>query len=144
MVFQTAVLHTTSFGERRIRVVTTAYPTTEIMRDIYSSVDQVALATFLAHKAVERSLSHKIEDARDALVNKVVDILTTYKTNLSASGAGASPGLLAPDCLKYLPLLVLGLLKHVRGSRNGFLFHSADCNGLSSIGCIQARREHCV
>lgn len=112
MVFQTAVLHTTSFGERRIRVVTSAYPTTTNMVDIYSSLDQVALATFLSHKAVERALSHKLEDARDALMNKVVEIFTVYKNNMSTSGA--SPHLNAPECLKYLPLLVLGLLKHVR------------------------------
>lgn len=82
------------------------------MAEIYASLDQVALATFLSHKAVERSLSHKLEDARDALTNKVVELLTVYKNNLTSS-SGASPHLSAPESLKYLPLLVLGLLKHV-------------------------------
>lgn len=114
VTFQTAVLHTSSFGERRIRVVTQAIPTTTSMSEVFSSVDQIALATLLANKAVERSLSHKLEDARDALINKLVDILTVYKTTMTSAGSGASPQLVISENMKFLPLLVLGLLKHVR------------------------------
>lgn len=111
VVFQTAVLHTTSFGERRIRVVTSAYPTTTNVSDVFASVDQVALATHLAHKAVERSLSYKLEDARDALTNKLTDILQAYKNTMASSGA--TPQLICSESMKYLPLLILALLKHV-------------------------------
>jgi protein transport protein SEC24 len=113
VVFQTAVLHTTSFGERRIRVVTLALPTTNSMSELFASVDQVALTTLLANKAVERSLQAKIEDARDAVANKLVDILTVYKTTMTSAGSGASPQLVTADNMKHLPLLLLGLLKHV-------------------------------
>lgn len=74
-VFQTAVLHTTSSGERRIRVITLALPTTTSLAEVYGSADQVAIATLLANKAVERSMQAKLEDARDAVTNKLVDIL---------------------------------------------------------------------
>lgn len=70
--------------------------------------------TLLANKAVERSISSKLEDARDALVNKMVDILTTYKNTMTSSGGGASAALSIADNMKFLPLLTLGLLKHVR------------------------------
>lgn len=74
-VFQTAVLHTTSSGERRIRVITLALPTTNSLSEVYASADQIAIATLLADKAVERSMQAKLEDARDAVTNKLVDIL---------------------------------------------------------------------
>ncbi|ESK90151.1 er to golgi transport-related protein [Moniliophthora roreri MCA 2997] len=113
VVFQTAVLHTTCFGERRIRVVTQALPTTSNLSEVFASADQVALATLLANKAVERSLTHKLEDARDAVFNKLVDILSTYKASMTAGGAGASAQLAIAENLKMLPALVLGLLKNV-------------------------------
>ncbi|GAA6027153.1 hypothetical protein JCM8097_002435 [Rhodosporidiobolus ruineniae] len=112
VVFQTAVLHTTSFGERRIRVVTLALPTTSSISELYASVDQVALATLLANKAVERSTQSKLEDARDAVKNKLVEILGTYKATMTSSGSGASPQLVTSDNMKFLPLLMLGLLKN--------------------------------
>ena len=74
----------------------------------------MALATLLANKAVERSLSHKLEDARDAVINKMVEILTTYKSSMTAAGAGASAQLSVSENLKMLPVLLLGLLKNVR------------------------------
>jgi protein transport protein SEC24 len=68
----------------------------------------------LANKGVERSLTHKLEDARDAVMQKLVDILQTYKASMTAAGAGASAQLAISENLKMLPVLVLGLLKHVR------------------------------
>lgn len=113
VVFQTAVLHTTCYGERRIRVITTALPTTSSISELYGNVDTIALATLLADKAVERSMSSKLEDARDAVVNKLVDILGTYKATMTSTGGGPSPQLVVSDNMKFLPLLMLGLLKHV-------------------------------
>ncbi|GAA5885064.1 hypothetical protein JCM16303_006387 [Sporobolomyces ruberrimus] len=112
VVFQTAVLHTTCYGERRIRVVTLALPTTSSISELYASVDTVALATLLANKAVERSMQSKLEDARDAVSNKLVDILGTYKATMTSAGSGASPQLVIADNMKFLPLLMLGLLKN--------------------------------
>jgi hypothetical protein len=117
VVFQTAVLHTTCYGERRIRVLTLALPTTNSISELYGSVDTVAMATLLADKAVERSMQSKLEDARDAVVNKLVDILVTYKATMTSS-AGASPQLVLAENMKFLPMLMLGLLKHV----SAFLF----------------------
>lgn len=132
VVFQTAVLHTTCYGmnticirlgvadddhlnqgERRIRVVTTALPTTSNLSEVFASADQVAIATLLANKAVERCITHKLEDSRDALFNKMVEILQAYKASMTAAGAGASAQLAISDNLKMLPVLVLGLLKNV-------------------------------
>jgi len=113
VVFQTAVLHTTCYGERRIRVITSAIPVTSNLSEVFASADQVAIATLLANKAVERSITHKLEDSRDAVFNKMVEILTAYKSSMTAAGAGASAQLAISENLKMLPVLVLGLLKNV-------------------------------
>jgi protein transport protein SEC24 len=103
-------------GERRIRVITQALPTTSNLSEVFASADQVALATLMANKAVERSITHKLEDAREAVFQKMVDILQTYKSSMTAAGAGASAQLSISDNLRMLPVLVLGLLKNVRMS----------------------------
>ncbi|TFK38134.1 protein transporter SEC24 [Crucibulum laeve] len=113
VVFQTAVLHTTCYGERRIRVVTLALPTTTNLSEVFASADQVALATLFANKAVERSLTHKLEDARDHTFKALVELLIAYKTSMTSGGAGASGQLAIAENLKMLPVLVLGLLKNV-------------------------------
>ncbi|CAD6973543.1 unnamed protein product [Tilletia controversa] len=113
VVFQAVVLHSTSYGERRIRVVNLAVPTTSSMSEVYSSADQGAIATLLANKAAERSIHHRLEDVRDALMNKFVDVFTTYKNTMTSAGSGASAQLSIASNLSLLPLLVLALLKHV-------------------------------
>ncbi|KAF8182002.1 CPII coat sec24 protein [Pholiota molesta] len=113
VVFQTAVLHTTCYGERRIRVITMALPTTTNLSEVFASADQIAIVTFFANKAVERSLSHKLEDSRDYTFQKLVELLIAYKTSMTSGGAGASAQLAISDNLKVLPVLVLGLLKNV-------------------------------
>jgi protein transport protein SEC24 len=113
VVFQSVVLHSTSYGERRIRVVNLALPTTSSMSEVYASADQMAIVALLANKAVERSIHARLEDARDALLNKVVDIFSTYKSTMTSAGTGASPQLSIANNMALLPLMVLGLLKHV-------------------------------
>jgi protein transport protein SEC24 len=125
-------------------VITTALPTTSSIADLYAAADPVAIATLLANKAVERSMQARLEDARDAVTNKLVDILGSqssvfflisksgwlqhtltrrgyvcllpikaYKATMTAAGTGPSPQLVVSENLKILPLLLLGLLKHV-------------------------------
>ncbi|KAI8369387.1 Sec23/Sec24 trunk domain-containing protein [Radiomyces spectabilis] len=110
--FQTALLHTTCFGERRIRVITMCLPVTHSISELYASANQQAIAAYLGAKAVERALSSKLDDARDAIVNKTVDLLGVYKTHVLGSAPGSIPQLAAPDNLKLLPLLALALIKH--------------------------------
>ena len=94
-------------------MITLALPTTSNLSEIYASADQVALATLLANKAVERTLSHKLEDARDAVTNKMVEILTSYKSSMTSAGSGASSQLAVCENMRMLPVLLLGLLKNV-------------------------------
>lgn len=90
-----------------------ALPTTTSLSELYASADQIAITTLLANKAVERSLTHKLEDSREYVFQRLVEILVAYKTSMTSSGAGASAQLAISENMKMLPVLVLGLLKNV-------------------------------
>ena len=109
---QTAVLHTTCNGERRIRVLTLSLPTTTNLAEVYASADPGAITAFFSHKAVERSLSGGLEPARDALQAKVIELLQTYRKELAGGNMGGG-GLQFPANLRPLPVLFLGLMKNV-------------------------------
>lgn len=109
---QVGVLHTTCNGERRIRVLTIAIPTTQILSEIYASADQQAITAYFSHKAVERALSSGLDAARDALQSKIIELLQTYKKELGGGNMGGG-GLQFPVNLRGLPMLFLGLIKHV-------------------------------
>ncbi|KAM3514104.1 hypothetical protein MY11210_002205 [Beauveria gryllotalpidicola] len=109
--FQAAILHTTSNGERRIRVLTVALPTTTNLSDVYASADQCAITAYFTHKAVERVLSSGLDAARDALQAKVTELLQTFRKELAGGSMGG--GLQFPANLRGLPILFLGLMKNV-------------------------------
>ncbi|XP_075854322.1 protein transport protein Sec24B isoform X2 [Microcebus murinus] len=106
--FQTALLYTSSKGERRIRVHTLCSPVVSSLADVYAGVDVQAAICLLANMAVDRSVSSSLSDARDALVNAVVDSLSAYGSTVSNLQHSA---LVAPSSLKLFPLYVLALLK---------------------------------
>ncbi|KAK3689982.1 hypothetical protein B0T22DRAFT_379474 [Podospora appendiculata] len=108
---QAAVLHTTCNGERRIRVMTLALPTTTNLADVYASADQCAITTYFSHKAVERALSNGLESARDMLQSKLTELLQTFRKELAGGSMGG--GLQFPSNLRGLPVLFLGLIKNV-------------------------------
>lgn len=59
---------------------------------------------------ISRSTQASLSDAREAFINAVVDVLSAYKFSLNIGSAGS--GLLAPECLKLLPLYIAAILKH--------------------------------
>ena len=61
--------------------------------------------------AVDRVLSTKLEDARDALKFKLVEILSFYKNTFKQSVHPQQ--LMISDNLRLLPVYVLGMLKNV-------------------------------
>lgn len=113
VTFQTAVLHTTCNGERRIRVMTLTLPTTNNLSEIYASADPIAITTFYSHRAVEKALSNSLESAREALYTKLQELLVCYKKELQGTHSGMSAGLSFCNNLKSLPVLFLALSKHV-------------------------------
>ncbi|KAJ2895300.1 uncharacterized protein MKZ38_006710 [Zalerion maritima] len=108
---QTAVLHTTCNGERRIRVMTVALPTTTNLADLYASADQCAITTYYTHKAVEKALGGGLDAARDMLSAKIGELLVTFRKELAGGSMGG--GLQFPYNLRGMTALFLGLIKNV-------------------------------
>ncbi|KFV84783.1 Protein transport protein Sec24A, partial [Struthio camelus australis] len=106
--FQSALLYTSSKGERRIRVHTMCLPVVTTLSDVYLGADVQAITGLLANMAVDRSVSASLSDARDALVNAVIDSLSAYRSSVLSI---QQPGLMAPRSLRLFPLYVLALLK---------------------------------
>ncbi|XP_053095166.1 protein transport protein Sec24B isoform X2 [Pangasianodon hypophthalmus] len=106
--FQAALLYTSSKGKRRIRVHTLCLPVVNQLSDVFAGADVQAITCLLANMAIDRSLSCSVLDARDALVNAVVDSLESYRSNISNV---QQTGVIAPSCLRLFPLYTLALLK---------------------------------
>lgn len=111
--FQAAVLHTTCYGERRIRVTNLAIPTSSRLEDIYASADQLALTAYFTHRAIEKALAGSLSDGRDYLIKAVVDILNVYKKDLLPGNVTGSSPLQISTNLRMLPLLLFSLTKHL-------------------------------
>ncbi|KAM9740768.1 LOW QUALITY PROTEIN: protein transport protein Sec24B [Menidia menidia] len=106
--FQAALLYTSSKGKRRIRVHTLCLPVVGQLSDVYAGADVQAITCLLANMAIDRSVSSSLSDARDALVNAVVDFVSSYRSNVSQMQPA---GLLLPAAMRLFPLYVLALLK---------------------------------
>uniref|UniRef100_A0A4W3HB43 SEC24 homolog A, COPII coat complex component n=1 Tax=Callorhinchus milii TaxID=7868 RepID=A0A4W3HB43_CALMI len=109
--FQAALLYTSSKGERRIRVHTMCLPVVNSLADIYAGADVQAITCLLASMAVDRSILSSLSDARDALVNAVIDSLSTYRSAVLSQQQQQQPGVMCPASLQLFPLYVLSLLK---------------------------------
>lgn len=111
--FQAAVLHSTCFGERRIRVMNLALPTSAKLADIYASADQLALTNYFTHRAIEKALASSLADGRDFLIKSVVDLLNVYKKDLFPGNFTGGSSLQISTNLRMLPLLLFSLTKHI-------------------------------
>ncbi|XP_076298607.1 protein transport protein Sec24AB [Lasioglossum baleicum] len=105
--FQAALLYTSSKGERKIRVHTLSLPVANSLSDILHSADQQCIVGLLSKMAVDRSQQSSLSDARDALINVGIDVVSAYKLSQSAM----TGGLMVPGSLKLLPLYIISLLK---------------------------------
>uniref|UniRef100_A0A8C4EL56 SEC24 homolog B, COPII coat complex component n=1 Tax=Dicentrarchus labrax TaxID=13489 RepID=A0A8C4EL56_DICLA len=106
--FQAALLYTSSKGKRRIRVHTLCLPVVNQLSDVYAGADVQAVTCLLANMAIDRSISSSLSDARDALVNAVVDLVSAYKSNVSNL---QQSGLVVPAAMRLFPVYILSLLK---------------------------------
>lgn len=112
---QTALLYTSTSGERRIRVHTLALPVTSSLIDIYSAADPACCAALLARNAAVDLLTAKssLASTRGYLIQeKVMQCLRTYRAIASPSGTSGGSQLILPSSLQVLPLLCVALLKN--------------------------------
>ncbi|KAL1559663.1 Protein transport protein Sec24A [Salvia divinorum] len=108
--FQVALLYTSSSGERRIRLHTAAAPVVTDLGEMYRLADTAAIVSMFSRLAIEKSLSYKLEDARNAVRIRIVKALREYR-NLYAVQHRLSGRMIYPESLKFLPLYGLALCK---------------------------------
>ncbi|XP_075657285.1 protein transport protein SEC24 C-like isoform X1 [Castanea sativa] len=107
--FQCALLYTTVYGQRRIRVTTLSLPCTSILSNLFRSADlDTQFACFLKQAASEIPFSPLLL-VKDRMTNLCVNILLSYRkfcATVTSSGQ-----LILPEALKLLPLYTLALIK---------------------------------
>ncbi|KAI3856673.1 hypothetical protein MKX03_026798 [Papaver bracteatum] len=109
--FQCALLYTTIYGQRRIRVTTLSLPCTAVLSNLFRSADlDTQFACFLKQAANEIPISPLIQ-IREQMTNLGVSVLHSYRKFCATV---SSPGqLILPEALKLLPLYLLALVKSI-------------------------------
>ncbi|XP_073159429.1 protein transport protein SEC24 C-like isoform X1 [Henckelia pumila] len=107
--FQCALLYTTVYGQRRIRVSTLSLPCTSILSNLFRSADLDAQFSCILKQVANEIPSAPLSQVRDQATNVCVNILYSYrKFCATVSSAGQ---LILPEALKLLPLYILALVK---------------------------------
>ncbi|XP_022768178.1 protein transport protein Sec24-like At4g32640 isoform X2 [Durio zibethinus] len=113
--FQCALLYTTVYGQRRIRVTNLSLPCTNMLSNLFRFADlDTQFACFLKQAAIEIPTSPLVQ-VREQVTNLCINILLSYRkfcATVSSSGQ-----LILPEALKLLPLYTLALIKST-GLRN--------------------------
>ena len=123
LTLQSALLYTSSSGQRRIRVMTQAIPVSSLVSDYINGIDVDTVCNLLAKQALSVTLKSNLDTARHRLHTTCMDIVRASKQgdrrSSSAYGAGP-PGTQGadddkeiPDNLKLLPLYTLALIKNI-------------------------------
>jgi protein transport protein SEC24 len=110
LALQAALLYTTTSGRRRIRVLTVCLPVVTTLAQLFRHTSLPAVVNLMTKMAIKKALETNLADAREALVNKCIDILAVYRRAF-ASPQTPPTQLVLPDALKGLPLAVLALVK---------------------------------
>ena len=131
VTIQSALLYTSSEGERRIRVITQAVPVTSLASEVINSVDGDATSALLAKQALDVAMKTNLDNARGKLQQACVDLIRASKEGdkpRRVSGYAAPPPMggqqqggdgsegdskTIPENLKLLPLYTLATMKNV-------------------------------
>ncbi|GKD09656.1 transport protein Sec24-like protein [Tanacetum coccineum] len=109
--FQCALLYTTVYGQRRIRVSTLSLPCTSMLSNLFRSADlDTQFSCFLKQAANEIPIT-PLPQVRDRVTDLCISILHSYRkfcATVSSSGQ-----LILPEALKLLPLYTLALIKSI-------------------------------
>ncbi|KAJ4398146.1 COPII coat Sec23p-Sfb3p heterodimer component [Didymella pomorum] len=107
--FQSALLYTTTSGERRVRCSNIVASVSQSAGECMKFVDQDAVINIIAKEACARMTEKSLKDIRGALTEKTVDILAGYRKNFTGN---SPPGqLVLPENLKEFSMYMLGLIK---------------------------------
>uniref|UniRef100_A0A0E0MFF9 Protein transport protein Sec24-like CEF n=1 Tax=Oryza punctata TaxID=4537 RepID=A0A0E0MFF9_ORYPU len=113
--FQCALLYTTVYGQRRIRVMNLSLPCTNMLSNLFRYADLETQFTCFLKQAANGIPTSTLFHLREEITNTCINILQSYRkycASVSSSGQ-----LILPEALKLLPLYTLALIKSI-GLRN--------------------------
>ncbi|KAF2910869.1 protein transport protein SEC24 B isoform X2 [Oryza sativa Japonica Group] len=113
--FQCALLYTTVYGQRRIRVMNLSLPCTNMLSNLFRYADLETQFTCFLKQAANGIPTSTLLHLREEVTNTCINILQSYRkycASVSSSGQ-----LILPEALKLLPLYTLALIKSI-GLRN--------------------------
>uniref|UniRef100_A0A453HKY0 Protein transport protein Sec24-like CEF n=1 Tax=Aegilops tauschii subsp. strangulata TaxID=200361 RepID=A0A453HKY0_AEGTS len=113
--FQCALLYTTVYGQRRIRVINISLPCTSTLNNLFRYADQEAQFTYVVKQAANGIPSSSLSQVRDQVISTCINILQSYRKHCAS--VSSSGQLILPEALKLLPLYTLALIKSI-GLRN--------------------------
>ncbi|XP_027095162.2 protein transport protein SEC24 C [Coffea arabica] len=109
--FQSALLYTTVYGQRRIRISTLSLPCTNMLSNLFRSADLDTQFGCMLKQAANEVPSTPLVQVREQVTNLCINILHSYRKFCATV---TSPGqLILPEALKLLPLYTLALIKSV-------------------------------
>lgn len=120
VTIQAALLYTTCQGERRIRVMTQAFPVTSLSSEVVAGVNAEALAALMAKQALEQSVKQGLDQARMKLQQICVELIKLSKAGDKRTVSGYSAPQQQeeeerpiPEHLALVPLYTLAMIKNV-------------------------------
>ncbi|CAD6191879.1 unnamed protein product [Caenorhabditis auriculariae] len=109
-VIQTAVLYTSTTGQRRLRILNLCLPVSNDYNQLYRVADPDALTSLLLKQAVQINREKGNKEMRDHLAQKCAQILATYREKCSESAPLGQ--LILPETLKLMPLYINSIIKN--------------------------------
>jgi protein transport protein SEC24 len=109
--FQCALLYTTVYGQRRIRVINISLPCTSMLSNLFRYADLETQFTYIVKQAANGIASTPPSQVRDQVTSTCINILQSYRkycASVSSSGQ-----LILPEALKLLPLYTLGMISSI-------------------------------
>ena len=110
-VIQFALLYTTSYGERRIRVCTISLHSSSVLSHIYKGGDVDVITNLLVRQVSAETFKRNFTEVRRSLVDRCTKILFAYR-KFCSSAQNTTGQLILPESLKLLPVYVLATLKN--------------------------------
>ncbi|XP_071724214.1 protein transport protein SEC24 C-like, partial [Rutidosis leptorrhynchoides] len=115
--FQCALLYTTVYGQRRIRVMTLSLPCTSNLSNLFRAADLDTQFACFSKQAADQIPTTPIVLVREQVINLCINVLLAYRkfcATVSSSGQ-----LILPEALKLLPLYILALTKSIGFKADG-------------------------
>ncbi|KAJ6235701.1 sec24-related protein [Anaeramoeba flamelloides] len=118
-LIQTAIVYTDEKQQRRVRVLTSAIPTTSNLFEVFESLNCEILFNYQVRNSIEIGLKEPLLTIRQRLLTFCIEFLkgvyrlTEGKSYLKSSIEQGGQALILPSSLTLMPLFTLGLIKNL-------------------------------